>query len=310
MNDKGEAHNRQQKGQIAIIGLLVMVTVLAIALSVVGRSTSEVATSSKSEESSRALSAAEGGIEKALSALQSSSPGTIFNQTMSFAGSNTTADVNSFSLPASGLALSYPNITKSDFAQFWLADPVSLASSYTQQTFTVFFGLANSGLTDLGLSSNYYSGNPGEKPGLEIRVISYNGTGYESEAYLLDSNNTRIGSNQFKLASCSNGGTTIAVNRLGDSKNFYCKYTVSLSYGHPTGSHYPVMIRARVLYSSLAHPVAIQPASGYSLPQQANIVESTGTIANVQRKIQVFQQKNVLPLFMDFALFSGGVLEK
>src|SRR3989339_1641784 len=57
---------RRQAGQVILILILVMAVALAIGISVIQRSLSDISTSSKVEQSSRAFSAAEAGIEKAL----------------------------------------------------------------------------------------------------------------------------------------------------------------------------------------------------------------------------------------------------
>src|SRR5687768_11168985 len=57
---------KKMKGQVILILLLVMTVGLAIGLSVIQRSLSDVTTASKIEQSSRAFSAAEAGIERAL----------------------------------------------------------------------------------------------------------------------------------------------------------------------------------------------------------------------------------------------------
>ncbi len=309
----------KQLGQIAIISLLIIVTVLAIALSVVGRSTTELSSSSRTEESSRALSAAEGGLEQALYQLGTGSTAVNIAPNSPF-GNNTSLSVQSFSLPASGLALAYPPITKSDFAQFWLANPTQVdangvpASYYMASTFNVYFGMTAQDLINMNLSGHYTSA-PDDQPALEVRLISFNGSGYESASYLFDSYSGRNPPNNFQLLSCGSFSVSTNTGSPDDQKSFYCRIQITVKDGSgnsymPSVSHYPVMARARILYSSLAHPVAVEPISGYNLYPQANIVESTGTIANVQRKISVFQQQNVLPIFLDFALFSGGSLSK
>src|SRR5204863_1532604 len=56
----------KMRGQVLLILLLVMTVGLAIGLSIIQRSLSDVSTASKIEQSSRAFSAAEAGIERAL----------------------------------------------------------------------------------------------------------------------------------------------------------------------------------------------------------------------------------------------------
>src|SRR3990167_8580957 len=56
-----------KSGQILILVLLVIVVVLAVGLSVASRNITNLRTATQSEQSQRAFSAAEGGVEKVLS---------------------------------------------------------------------------------------------------------------------------------------------------------------------------------------------------------------------------------------------------
>jgi len=58
---------KKNSGQITLIALLVMVVLLTIGLAVVSRSVTDIRISKETEESARAFSAAEAGIEEALS---------------------------------------------------------------------------------------------------------------------------------------------------------------------------------------------------------------------------------------------------
>jgi len=50
--------------------------------------------------------------------------------------------------------------------------------------------------------------------------------------------------------------------------------------------------------------------SGENLPQQGTTITSTATVNDVERKIEVVQGWPVPPMFFDFAVFSGGDLNK
>ncbi|RJP46034.1 MAG: hypothetical protein C4584_02350 [Armatimonadetes bacterium] len=77
---------------------------------------------------------------------------------------------------------------------------------------------------------------------------------------------------------------------------------------------YPILIRARILFSNSSQPIAVEPydkgGSNSSLPFQAQVYRSTGSAGNTQRVIQVFRQDAVVPHFFDYVLFSAGDLEK
>ncbi len=87
MNYELRISSTHQSGQILLITLLVLSVALTVALSVIGRTTTDVSISSQIEESNRAFSAAEAGIEEALRL--GAAPG----GTLMLSQSNTTADV-------------------------------------------------------------------------------------------------------------------------------------------------------------------------------------------------------------------------
>lgn len=316
---------KDQKGQVVIILLLVVVLALAIALSVIGRSVTEVSTATKAEDSSRAFSAAEAGIEKAL--LQSPMPGVGIGGTVaidSSALSNQSQAQVSWNpqLPQARTALEYPPFGKESFAQFWLASPVTLASYYvptSQPTFNIYFGDSQPG-TD----SNYYTNNPGDKPAIEVNVVYQNGSnGYAAYRQLYDSDSQRATENGWSNnQGCLTSPASTITNDYSSSRLFYCKITAGAYPQGVTGTTtvgatsgiYPIMVRVRVLYSGLSHPVAVEPvgscALGCSLPPQVSVFRSVGSAGDVQRRLQVFQQSSVMPQIFDYALFSAGSLNK
>lgn len=308
-----------QSGQVVIILLLVVVLALAIALSVIGRSVTEVSTAVKSEDASRAFSAAEAGIEKAI--LQNPVPGVGTAGSASLGGS-TLSNQSEVQvawnpvLPPPKTALEYPAFGKESFAQFWMASPSNTASYYIRSSFDVYFGNpAPSGDT------NYYINNPSDKPAIEVNLIYQDGSsGYASYRQLYDSNSQRATTNDWpNKQGCASSPATTLTNDYSSARSFYCRIRVT---GYPLGvsgvgtstGTYPVMVRVRTLYSGISHPVAVKPlddcASGCSLPPQTSIFRSTGSAGEVQRRLQVFQQGMVMPQIFDYALFSAGTLSK
>jgi hypothetical protein len=299
-----------QKGQVVMILLLVMVVSLAIGLSIVGHSITDISTSSRTESSARALSAAEAGIEKALISSQQS--GSLSLGTSLSNNSAATAVWNNL-LPVANTALNYPPFGKESFAQFWLADPSgsSIQSFYTQGNFNLYFGTPKN-----------YTGDEDNQPSVEVHVVIKNNPGvgnvdYYSKKYYFDSysgsNNSRVNSTFTKCNGDANG-ISISVNDGTKQEKFYCRVTVP-----PTGTYlaqnndYPVLVRVRILYSNYSHPVALQPTgsgSGSSLPPQASIYTSTGTSGNTQRELQLFKQRLVVPYLFDYVLFSASSLQK
>lgn len=277
--------NHKEKGQVVVILLLIMMVVLAIGLAAVTRSINEVSTSTKTEQTSRAFSAAEAGLEKIIQEFGNKNTGIItLGNNSSFSA---TSEDN---LPDK--AFESPNAGKDTFAQIWLANPSDLSQVYSATSFEIYFGDAKIDYTD---TTNI-------KPAIEVHVISKNGNNYESYKAFLDSDDKRVGlgKNEFQDCSVNNNPAEIATN-FGNTRKFYSKCLVS---GY---NNYPVLVRVRILYSDDSHPVALKPING-TLPIQAKVITSTGFSGESQRKIQVSKQQDVMPFFFDFALYAEGEL--
>ncbi|MDO8573981.1 MAG: pilus assembly PilX N-terminal domain-containing protein [Candidatus Daviesbacteria bacterium] len=272
---------RSEKGQVVLILVLVMTVALAIGISVIQRSLSDVSTSSKVEQSSRAFSAAEAGIEKSI---QSGA-----NVSSTDLGNNATIDgAQVISIPAAGNALEYPLLAKEEMAQVWLADPVTLTATYNQPAFKVYFGTPGTA----------------DEPAIEVTVVSKNGADYISTKKFFDSDSTRIGTNGFSNATCNNNHTVRTDANTSDS-TFACVATVN---GY---SGIPILVRLRLLYSSTSQPVAVAPTNpNFPLPLQAKIYTATGISGQTQRRIQVRRFDKVVPHFFDYAVFSVGDINK
>ncbi|MBI3486392.1 hypothetical protein HY025_05655 [Candidatus Daviesbacteria bacterium] len=293
---------KNQTGQVIIILLLIILVALTIGVAIVQNSLSDVSTSTKTEQSSRAFSAAEAGIEQAL-ITNTSGPVSLDN--------SSTADINVLlDLPANAsTALEYPPITKADFAQFWLADPTTQATFFNGSSFQVYFGNC--------------SQNPCEavsdKPAIEVdTVIKDSLTGnYRWDKQYFDSDGSRTNTNNFQKingAGCDNnmgGGSTINANTTNSpTSQFYCYVNVLYS---SVSTDIPILVRVRILYSSTAQKIALMPIpgnNGKGLPAQATTYTSVGKSGESIRQVKIFKEQNVVPYFFDFAIFSTAPITK
>lgn len=290
-----------QQGQIVIILLLVMVVSLAVGLSVVGRSISDVSNSTVSETSSRAFSAAEAGLERVLQ--NSDSLGSSGTTSINF-DNTSTSNVNwTKDLPSDGMAIEFPPIDKSTVAQVWLANPTWAGSpepngvpvdNYNGRWVYVDFGDSD--------PSKYSGGKDQEMPAIEINYISWNGSQYVSQRFFYDSNATRQLTNGFTLCSA---GAPVGSTTLGTNRSFLCRAQVDLGFINAA-----VMLRIRLLYTNLSHPIAVEPNPPYNLPPQASKYAAQGNSGQTQHNLTVFKEEKMLPFFFDYALFSAGNIEK
>lgn len=310
----------QQKGQIIIILLLVMVVSLAVALSIIGRSINEISTSKKTEDSSRAFSAAEAGIEKVLKL--TTPPGVPVPVSFS---NLATASAEFYKLPVDRGALEHPPIGKPSFAQFWFADPDKdtapadrvpdalygvVGAGQKPKDFDIYFGIPQT-YTDVA-----------DKPAIEVDSIVWNTAvatpRFESRRTWIDTEEPVVRGNNFtKCGSVDSSGfaNQVVTNNNTGATKFYCKHTVSYATASEniatSSGIYLVMARVRILYSSLNHPVAVAPrGDDDKLPPQANIYKSTGEAGEAQRILQVFRQREVMPHFFDFVLYSEAAINK
>lgn len=289
--------NLKSSGQIIIVLLLLTLVALSVGLAITQRTITSVTTSTQGEQSSRAFSAAEAGIEKAS---QTCSPGqmncsSIPNISLA---NNASADVSlSPPIPFPEQALEYPPLGKEEIAQFWFAVPSTLEPFYTANSFSLYFG-----------NPNAYTSN--DAPAIEVNVITFDGTNYISNRYFYDSVPSRIGQNGFRFANCNNLFTIPSANINNyPTSQFVCKASVPCT-GCAVYTGTPVLARVRVLYSRTKQKVAVQPNIGLSLPPQATIYTSTGNSGQSQQTISVFKSANTVPFLFDYAVFSSGDLIK
>ena len=292
-----------QKGQVVLILILVMSVALSIGLSIVQKSLVDISTASKVEQSSRAFSAAEAGIEKALRGDFS---------TQLFAENNSsiaaiTGDSQLAPPVQSGTTrqspLEYPSLAKEDVAQVWLANFSSPANpppiSYTQQSLDVYWGNSSQDQAALELTLVYHD---------SFRE-QLNGIAYQSQKWYLDqSSAVRDPANGFTTVACGGG----VDERLGGIQ-YQCKRTLS-DLPQTRVFNRLILIRARLLYNSSSQPFAVQAVgtcgAPCSLPAQSRSITSTGESGETRRRIRVFQESKVVPSYYDYVIFSSGSINK
>lgn len=284
---------RNQSGQVLVLLIVIITVALATGLSIIQKSISDVSTASKVEQSSRAFSAAEAGIEKALKGdsggvnfSANNSQATVADQGLQpvTASVNTTQD-----------SLEYPALAKEDVAQVWFADPDSSGNPpsefYKQRQLDVYWG-----------------NSAADKAAIELTIVYYSPQSkYQTAQWFLDNASaTRNPSNGFTPVSCS-GNNPVGINK------YQCKQTVNFNDKIPAGGLLMLM-RVKLLYNTTSQPFAVKAVgtcgTACSLPPQARIVYSTGISGETQRRVRIFQEKKVVPFYFDYALFSAGDITK
>lgn len=295
MND----HMNSQKGQVVLILVLVMTVALAIGISVIQRSLSDVSTATKVEQSSRAFSAAEAGIEKALKG--ELSPDVTFTE------NNSSATVTGNTLipvvPPNGTIqepLEYLPLAKEETAHVWLADLTSTTNPPAEH-----YDPPVSRVLDV-----YWGNSSADQAALELTLVYYDNSvpQYKARKWYLDQI-TRTPQNNFTTSAVSCAGFTLPDN------SYQCKYTIG-GASDPLGSLPAnlMLIRARLLYNTASQPFAVQAVGTCgtlcSIPPQAKKLISTGISGQTQRKVQLFQLLKVVPPYFDYAIFTTAEINK
>lgn len=297
-NQKSFSTNKFESGQIVVVLLLTILVGLSIGLVVTQRTITDVSISTQSEQASRAFSAAEAGLERALSG--ESNPSLTGANTLL---NNATADVKvNPNLPNPGQALEYLKpIDKGTIAQFWLIDPDTFSGSYAA-----------------GAPLDLYFGNETAEPirtnmpAVEVTMIYRDNTGkYLSSKTYFDSDvsNSERGPKNGITQGCEASNPLINTTNSptgAPSRKFGCHVVVTT----PASPNVPIMLRVRILYSNTPQPIALAPSGNRSLPKQATIYYSTGTSGQSQKLITYFKLKKVLPGILDFAIFSNTDITK
>lgn len=289
------------RGQALVIILLVLAVAATIVLSLISRTVTDIAITTKERDSSRAFSAAEAGIEEALGGVVASGPvqlgpGLTYQAQVGLLAEGST-EFNSPFLVSAG-----------DVFPVWFvshADDGSLTCSgkpcYDGSSLKVCWGSEGtppdkSTTPAIGVSV-IYKNDPAQADYSSIRIAR--------AAY--DPNLTRAILNKFSPpdgGSCSIGGKTYAFGKNINFSDLNIPSRVFTPGGLQTA-------RIRILYNTDApQPVGVSiPTS--SFPSQGTAITSTGVADEATRKIQVFKLFADLPPIFDFAAFSSsGSLEK
>lgn len=266
---KKDKHN---SGQAVLIVLLSLSVVLIIVLYIMSRSITDISLTSKEEDSMRAFSAAEAGIERAL-VIGTGGEG-------SFGEANFSASVTGFASGASTVV--YPLSLKSgEMATFWLSREDE-ATSFSGNQIKLCWGTSDT-----------------ETPAVEASIYYLDAGEHKIARFVYDDASLgRTTSNNFDSANNSpcligdvsfNHQSTLDVSGLGALQFM----TVKLLYN-----------------SNVNHKVGID-VTGYGiLPSQGVIVNSDGSFGQSNRSIEVYELHPVAPSVFMNALYSSGNIVK
>lgn len=289
--------NSNSSGQALLLVLLAMSVVLTVALSIVSRSITDISNSARQEDSTRAFSAAESGVERALiignTGTQNLGDAT-FNATIT-AGTPSTSFVSTVAI-ASGDALT-----------FWFLnhDPVTGAttcagnSCFTGNNLRVCWG--NTGVVDVPAAevSVYYTTSPGSNALTRDVKVTYDPVSGRTS-----------GANGNNFAAPDAGTCTIGTKTFPYQKNI----NLNSDFGFPGAIPNPILqgtllfARVKLLYNTTAQEVGV--SSTANLPPQANTIDSLGIAGGANRRLQVSQLFGEVPSIFSNIIYSGTGVTK
>jgi len=286
-------------GQALLLVLLSMAVVLTVVLSILARSVTDISITTQDEESLRAFSAAEAGVEKALLAGSS--------QTGTVGEANYSTSVTSF---AEGLQeFVYPiALTSGESATIWFVahdTAGNLVCSEQQPCFKgeslkVCWGKAGtSALSDTTPAIEvtvYYTAVPGDYTTARVARET------------IDPNVTRRAGNYFSApdsGTCKIGETTFEFQK---TLTFSDLNIPAASYGASNGLQFA---RIRAFYNTdTSHQIGVSTLGTGTLPAEGVRIESSGTSGEANRKLDVFQSFGESPSIFDSAIFSPPGITK
>jgi hypothetical protein len=251
-----------QRGQVLLLGVLVITVILTVALSMMARSIVNVRLTVEEDLSKKALAAAEAGIEKSLIA-NTAATGLLTNNS-EYATAYT---------PVTGATFSLNNgriVAKDEGADIWLSDyssdPTKIYKNSWSGTLTIYWGSA-SDTCDASEAVN-------TRAAIEVVVISGNKNNPVLNHYAYDSCATRRGLNNF---STTNAGATV------NGRSYARSAAISVTNG----------LIARVIPLYANSYIGVQGSA--ALPSQGTLIQSTGTSGDVKRTVTVLQENPQLP---------------
>lgn len=260
-----------QRGQVLLITIMLLATVLTVTLAVTFKSTTETQLTKLEEESQKALAAAEAGIE---AALKSGSADIGALDVGNFTGQATSGPK-----PSSPTTFVSPLLQKDQQYTFYLADPNNGFSSPHTGNLFLYYGLTGTSECDLTQSA--------DDLGLELTVVYDNPTKIQR---LIADSSKRFGGTAGLTVTASGSYTAI------DNQKFYCRVTIAsgaLNITYPN----PKFLIARVFFNQTQTRVGFQnTTSGIDLPTQGKYITSEAkSSTGVTKRVQLFQSYPQIP---------------
>lgn len=301
----------KNSGQALIMVMLSVAVVMSVAVSLATRTTTDTATARKEEESLRAFSAAEAGVEQVLqerltTVAQSSSTPVPQQVTGALPGTNVSTTVGAF--PSNPRQYVYPaELVSGDSGVVWFTsfdsngNPTCASGvpCYSGNTLRLCFG---------------NRGNA--QPAISVRV-AYNEAGtIRMVTGSFDPEVSRRNGNGFSgsgVTSNASGNVCSITSQSGTSTQFGSFVDLNMtSLGVPASAVSSNNLRfmiVRLLYNSTATTFGITNLPD-DLPSQGRVVDSQGTSGEAVRRVQVYSLYPEIPSIFTSSIYSPQGITK
>lgn len=280
-----------QRGQVLIISLLVLTVALTIGLSLVVRTITTTRMTSAEDNSKRAFSAAEAGLEQALTA----SAGTTI--TGNFASNNSSYSTSTTLLSGDEiLADNGAFILKDQAVDVWLSSYPDYSTPWSGDL-TIYWGASvdrcYASQADLSGPPNNMLPPYNSMAAIEVILISGTTANPSITHYAYDPCTTgRRTLNKFSAPTV--GNTSVA------GRNFYFRVTLPTITSGLLARVIPIYAGAYMGFRGVG-----SPPLGIGLPPQGTVITSTGNSGGTQRKIVSFRGYPKPPIELyPFLIFS------
>ena len=271
-------------GQTLLIILLIAAVILTVGLAIASYSITDIKISQQEEESARAFSAAEAGIEESLKI------GSATNVTVGDITANVTEAVQGGGKDFDFGGLKFAS---GELTNVWLIGHTPQGELNPSEAFP-----SNGKITICWGEKTTIDNST---PALEVALVYKDGSSYKVIRAGFDPKSDRT--TGFDPPDNSDGGNC---GNLAFAKNIDL---ASGKFALPANA-VPYLLRLKLLYNTSSQPLAV--SADNNLPQQGKCYDSAATIStsNITRKVRQCQFFEAPPAIFDYVLFSTGDLTK
>lgn len=270
---------KSQSGQALVLVLLSLSVILTLVLFIMSRSVTDVAISGSQEESVRAFSAAEAGVEQAL----------VTGSSISSASLGYTTTVTDFASGSTNVA--FPSsVSSGDTVTVWFMahdanGNMTSSGAFTGSQMKVCWGNAGTPAIEVSI---FYEQTPGTLSSIRVARAAFDPDPARGSLYNFV---------QPVTGGCTIGGTSYA----------YSQNIIFSSFSPSVVTGGLVFAKIRMLYGA-SQPVGVSLTGG-TLPSQGQKIDSSGVAGTSNRRILVYQSWPEFPFASNSILSPVGITQ-